>query len=138
MNFLLCFLLLLALTATDVKPDLTVAADGSGDFRTVQSALDSIPKDNRQRTIVFIKDGTYREKIRVEAPRVTLRGQTQRGTRIEFAQRDGDFHQKPDAIGRAVSTCTATIACSRASRSSTRSASSGRTRWPFMARPIAR
>ena len=66
----------------DVSPDLTVASDGSGDFKTVQKAIDSVPSDNRQRTIVFIKDGLYHEKVRIDPNFITLRGQSRQGTRI--------------------------------------------------------
>ncbi len=84
------------------KPDLIVAADGSGDFKTIQAAVASIPKTNTERRVVFIKDGTYKEKIRVDASFVTLRGQGRKGARIEFPQLDEDFNKTPDAIGRAV------------------------------------
>jgi pectinesterase len=84
------------------KPDIVVAADGSGDFKTIQSALASIPVDNRERIVVFIKNGTYREKIRVDASFVTLRGQSRNGTRIEYPQIKDDFTAHPDDIGWAV------------------------------------
>jgi len=85
-----------------VKPDLTVAADGSGDFKTIQEAVNSIPRDNRQRMIVFIKHGVYHEKVRIDPDFVTLRGQSRHGTRIEFAQGADEFAQHPDKLGRAV------------------------------------
>ena len=84
------------------KPDLVVAADGSGDFKTVQAAVQSIPKTNSERTVIFIKNGIYREKVRVDASFVTLRGQTRDGTRIEFLQLADDFSKNPDDLGRAV------------------------------------
>ena len=84
------------------EPDITVATDGSGDFKTIQAAVDSISKTNRERIVVFIKDGLYQEKIRVDASFVTLRGQSRAGTRIEFPQGADEFTQKPDKIGRAV------------------------------------
>jgi pectinesterase len=84
------------------KPDLIVAADGSGDFKTVQAAVASIPSNNTERIVVFIKDGVYREKIRVDASGVTLRGQSRQGTRIEFPQLNDDFTKTPDALGRGV------------------------------------
>ena len=84
------------------EPDIVVAADGSGDFKSVQAAVQSIPKTNSERKVVFIKNGIYREKVRVDASFVTLRGQSRHGTRIEFPQLDEDFNQKPDAVGRAV------------------------------------
>ncbi len=84
------------------EPDITVATDGSGDFKTIQAAVDSISKTNRERIVVFIKDGLYQEKIRVDASFVTLRGQSRAGTRIEFPQGADEFTQTTDKIGRAV------------------------------------
>lgn len=100
--FIALFLLALTTEAATVKPDITVAADGRGDFKTIQQALDSIPRESRQRTIIFIKDGVYHEKVRIDPDFVTLRGQSRRGTRIEFAQGTDEFNKQPDQIGRAV------------------------------------
>lgn len=86
----------------EIKPDIIVAANGSCDFKTVQDAVASIPADNHQRMIVLVKDGVYKEKVRVDASCVTLRGESRKGTRIEFAQLNDDFAQNPDKIGRAV------------------------------------
>ena len=83
------------------KPDLTVAADGSGDFTTIQAAIASIPKDNRERRFVFVKDGVYKEKVRVDASFVTLRGQSRAGTRVEFSQAQGGGGPR-DNLGQAV------------------------------------
>ena len=88
--------------AASVRPDIVVAADGSGDFKTIQAAVESIPNTNRERIVVFVKDGVYHEKIRVDASFVTLRGQSRKGTRIEFPQLNDDFTRKPDNLGRAV------------------------------------
>jgi pectinesterase len=65
-----------------LQPDLIVAKDGSGHFTSVQAALQSIPKDNRERRIVLVRDGVYEEHVRVDAAYVTLRGESRRGTRI--------------------------------------------------------
>jgi pectinesterase len=86
----------------NLKPDITVAADGSGDFKTVQEAVAKIPHDNHERAIVLIKNGTYNEKVRIDAPCVTLRGESRNGAKIEFSQLSDDFQQHPDQIGRAV------------------------------------
>src|SRR6266576_1280767 len=85
-----------------IPPDITVAADGSGSFTTVQKAIESIPRENHERMIVFVKDGVYHEKIRIDPSFITLRGQSRAGTRIEFAQLNDDFTKKPDDLGRAV------------------------------------
>jgi len=84
------------------KPDIVVAGDGTGDFKTIQAAVESIPPKNRELVIVLIKDGTYHEKIRVDASFVTLRGQSRKGTRIEFPQLQDDFVAHPDDLGWAV------------------------------------
>ncbi len=73
-----------AAIAADIPPDITVAADGSGQFKTVQEAISSIPADNTQRVVVYVKDGVYNEQVNVAASFVTLRGQSQKGTRIVF------------------------------------------------------
>ncbi len=105
---LLLFGLLLACRATalppapSIPPDLVVSADGSGRFTTIQAALESVPADNRERLVVFIKDGTYREKVRIDARYITLRGQSRDGTRIEFPQGREEFNQQPDPLGFAV------------------------------------
>ena len=62
--------------------ELTVAADGSGDFRTVQAAVDSVPEGSRERTVIFLKKGTYRELVRIHKPFLTLRGEDRKKTRI--------------------------------------------------------
>jgi pectinesterase len=38
---------------------ITVAADGSGDFKTVQEAFDAVPEKSADRTLIRIKPGTY-------------------------------------------------------------------------------
>ncbi len=44
----------------------------------------------------------YKEKVRIDAPFVTLLGQSRKGTRLEYAQTEDDFDAKPDPIGKAV------------------------------------
>ncbi|HVM62822.1 MAG TPA: pectinesterase family protein [Verrucomicrobiae bacterium] len=105
---LLALILLLVVTplrgsrGESIPPDIVVAADGSGNFKAIQEAIDSIPRDNRQRITIFVKDGVYHEKVRIDPDFVTLRGQSRQGTRIEFPQGTNEFNEKPDKIGRAV------------------------------------
>jgi pectinesterase len=80
-------------------PDIVVAKDGSGQFDTVQAAVQSIPKDNMQRTVVLVRNGLYNEKVRVDAPYVTLRGESRHGVRIAF---DAPSSAPKDEIGTAV------------------------------------
>ncbi|WP_433043632.1 pectinesterase family protein [Dactylosporangium sp. CS-033363] len=61
-------------TGTGTKP--TVAADGSGTYRTVQAAIDAVPANNTSRRTITIKAGTYREIVTIPAnkPFITLQG----------------------------------------------------------------
>lgn len=63
---------------------LVVAADGSGDFPTVQSALDSIPEGNSIPTTILLRNGVYAEIVRWQRGKncVTLRGEDRRRTVI--------------------------------------------------------
>ena len=53
------------------KKKVVVAADGSGQFRTVQEAIDSAPDGNLR---IEIKPGEYRALISITANGVELRG----------------------------------------------------------------
>ncbi len=77
-------LFVVSVAAFSQSKPVVVAADGSGQFRTVQAAIDSIPAGNAQRRVIFIKNGTYQEQLRLEKAFVTLRGEDRKKTRIEF------------------------------------------------------
>jgi len=68
---------------------LTVAADGSGDFCTVQGALDFIPEGNTTPTTISIRKGTYRELIFVTNKNaITLVGEDRKQTVIVYANNE--------------------------------------------------
>src|SRR6185369_546958 len=58
-------------------PYVTVAADGTGDFTTIQAAVDAVPAGNASTFTVKIKPGVYKGQIIVPAtkPYIVLRGQ---------------------------------------------------------------
>src|SRR6266849_441419 len=39
--------------------EITVSGDGSGDFKTVQKAIESVPEKSTDRTVIHIKPGIY-------------------------------------------------------------------------------
>ncbi|MGV2884888.1 pectinesterase family protein [Paenibacillus taichungensis] len=51
-----------------------VAADGSGDFPSIQAAIDAIPADCTEKYTIRIKPGTYVEKLHIEKAMVHLVG----------------------------------------------------------------
>jgi PelA/Pel-15E family pectate lyase len=79
-----CFLCLCG--SVSGKTVIVVAADGSGDFKTVQEAVDHVPENNTQRVVIQIKPGVYHEQIRVSAGKrfVTFRGEDAKRTILTF------------------------------------------------------
>ena len=76
--------------------DLVVAKDGSGDFFTVQEAINAVP-DYRKgaRTTILVKEGTYKEKVIIPASKnaVSLIGEGD--VKITF----DDYAGKPNIFG---------------------------------------
>jgi pectate lyase len=66
---------------------LSVAADGTGDFCTVQSAIDFVPVNNTQRVNITVTRGVYNEIVYVPSnkPFITVRGADRDLTRIQYA-----------------------------------------------------
>ena len=67
------------------KAKLVVATDGSGDFATVQGALDSIPDANPLPRTVLIRKGTYTEIVAfANKQNVTVMGENRKETVIAY------------------------------------------------------
>jgi len=65
--------------------NLVVAADGSGDFVTVQGAVDSLPTGNTTYTLINIRNGTYTEIVDTRTKNnITFRGQSRAGTIVQY------------------------------------------------------
>ena len=58
---------------------ITVAKDGSGDYTSVQEAIDSITSVPET---VFIKNGIYKERVEIHKDNITLIGENADGTVI--------------------------------------------------------
>lgn len=81
--------------STKAKPPLagaktiTVAADGSRDFATVQGAVDFVPEGNNAPTTIFIRNGTYQEIIFfTNKNNLTFLGEDRKKTIIAYANND--------------------------------------------------
>ena len=51
-------------------------------YKTVQAAVDAVPEGNTDRTVIFIKNGDYEERLVVSAPNISLIGESEEGVRI--------------------------------------------------------
>jgi len=81
---------------------LTVAGDGSGDFKTVQAAIDSVAEKGTERVVIHIKPGTYTERITVskEKPLIEFLGDDAAGTVLTF----NNTHNTLGADGKVMGT----------------------------------
>ena len=82
--------------------DYVVAADGSGDFVRIQEAIDAVPHLRVNRTVIFIKKGTYKEKLLLPSTKtnVTFIGEDVHTTILTW----DDYASKPNRFGENIGT----------------------------------
>lgn len=78
---------------------MIVAADGSGDFNSIQEAIDAITLTNEHITI-YLKKGVYHEKVKVDKPFLSLIGESASNTILTF----DDHAKKPLPNGEPMNT----------------------------------
>ncbi len=85
------------------KANYTVASDGSGDYTTVKAAINAIPDNNDSWKVIFVKNGTYEEKIvlNYKKTKVILVGENVDSTIITW-----DDYATDDMAGHTFSTYT--------------------------------
>jgi pectinesterase len=68
------------------KYEMTVAQDGSGDFKTIQQAIDACKSFPDKRITIFIRNGVYHEKVVVPDcnPMISMIGESSEKTIISF------------------------------------------------------
>lgn len=74
---------------------IVVDAEGNGDFKTVQAAIDEIPDGNSQWIIIHVRKGVYREKVRIphSKPYIYMRGEGRAKTTIVWDQSSLDDYE---------------------------------------------
>ncbi|MDQ1068732.1 pectinesterase family protein [Streptomyces canus] len=85
-------------TAAASGTTITVAADGSGDVKTVQAAIDKVPVNNTKPVTVAIKKGIYRGVVTIPStkPYVTLKGLGSAASDVVIVENHGASVKKPD------------------------------------------
>ena len=73
--------------------DLTVAKDGSGNYITVQAAIDAAPAGRTTAFTIYIKNGTYKEKINIPSskPFIQLVGESVANTILTYDDYAGKY-----------------------------------------------
>ncbi len=68
---------------------LVVNADGTGDFNTVQGAMDFVPDNSKKRITITVRNGVYQEIVYFRnKENVTLLGEDQRKTIVRYANNE--------------------------------------------------
>ena len=90
------------LTAQTVAYDFVVAQVGTGDFTTVQQAIDAVPFLRKNVTKIYIRNGVYKEKLTIPAIKtgVTLIGEDVLNTMITY----DDYASKHNRFGEEMGT----------------------------------
>ncbi|MCB2305372.1 pectin methylesterase [Clostridium estertheticum] len=79
---------------------MIVSKDGSGDFKTVQDAINSIPSINKEKIVINIKNGIYKEKIYINVDNVVLLGESKANTILTY----DDYAYKESLSGEKMGT----------------------------------
>ncbi len=81
--------------------DFVVAKDGSGDFFTVQEAIDAVPDHRKNmRTTILVREGVYKEKLVVPESKINIALIGREGTVISY----DDYADKPNRFGEKTGT----------------------------------
>lgn len=92
---------IVAVSAAERKYDFVVAQDGSGDFTTVQEAINAVPDFRKaNRTTILIKKGDYKEKVIIPECKINLTLVGEDGAKITY----DDYASKPNRFGEEKST----------------------------------
>lgn len=99
MRLLLVLFLFISFSALAQK-QIIVAKDGSGNYTSVQAALDAIPSNNNKKVTVIIKPGIYKEVITVDATKkgITLKGSNAKTTVITYNNHAGTTLPNGDTL----------------------------------------
>ncbi|WP_462255139.1 pectate lyase [Ferruginibacter sp.] len=98
-NIVFLFCSLFAWQYSVAQNDIVVAQDGSGNFKTIQEAINSLPSDDSKgQRIILIKKGIYKEKIFIDKNSITLRGEDPKNTcvTISLAREEWRCNNKDD------------------------------------------
>jgi pectinesterase len=100
LKFLFTISILATSLCTYSQKKFVVAADGTGDFRTVQSALDAVPRGNKRPVFIYIRNGVYTEKLHLDSSKnkVTITGEDKFRTILRFNDHSGKISPGGDTI----------------------------------------
>lgn len=76
---------LAAIQFTQAQTKLIVDAAGTGNYKTIQGAINSLPDSSATARIIYIKKGIYKEKLYIEKNNIVFEGEERAATIITAA-----------------------------------------------------
>lgn len=85
-----------------LESKLVVSKDGSGNYDTVQAAIDAVPEQNNQTVEIYVTNGVYEEVITIPAdkPKIHLIGEDSEKTIIRY----DNYAGKDNGVGGTIGT----------------------------------
>ena len=72
------------------------SVEGIKTVKTVKEALDLVPSNNASEFVIYIKNGTYKEKLSINTPNVTLVGESNTGVVLTYDDAAGTIKRAED------------------------------------------
>jgi pectinesterase len=100
------FVLLPYCISAQTQYDFKVAQNGSGDFKTVQEAINAVPDFRKNPTRIFISNGIYKEKLTLAASKTNVKfiGEDSAKTILTY----DDYASKKNRFGEEIGTTGST------------------------------
>ena len=80
----------------NLKGESGQTVNGVKTVKTVKEALDLVPNNNSTEFVIYIKNGTYKEKLSINKPNVTLVGQSSTGVVLTYDDAAGTIKRTED------------------------------------------
>lgn len=101
-KFYISIILVLSINVACSNAQVVINVDpsGYGDFSTIQSAINSVPSNNKNWVFINIKEGVYKEQVKIplDKPFINLRGENKAKTLVVW-----DAHMGIDASATFIS-----------------------------------
>jgi pectinesterase len=86
--------------------DFVVAADGTGNFRTIQEAVNAVPDFRKNQTTILIKPGVYKEKLVIPKSKSNLKFTAEDPLKVKITF--DDYASKKNKFGEEMGTTGST------------------------------
>ncbi len=99
-KYLSCIFILLSVTSFAQTKKWVVAKDGTGDYTTVQAALNAVPLNNKKSITILIRNGIYKEKLHLDSSKdfINIIGEDRFNTILTFDDHTGKISPNGDSI----------------------------------------